>query len=104
MGTSNLGRNYEQATASFYSKFTDYKELNKFNKSKDKENWLTKNFKKTGFTSATEAVSSYSNMIAIQAGINKASNDVQEIRNELLKKYDTNLIWDTLQTRIKARK
>ena len=102
MGTSNLGRNYEQATASFYSKFTDYKELNKFNKSKDKENWLTKNFKKTGFTSATEAVSSYNSIVSAKEAKTKESNEIQEIRNELLKKYDVNLIWNTLQTKIKA--
>lgn len=104
MATSNLGRQYEQANRDFYSKFNDHKDTNKFAKSKDKVSWLNKNFKKTGFNSANEAVSSYNNMITIQAGINKASNDVQEIRNELLKKYDTNLIWNTLQTRIKARK
>lgn len=103
-GTSNLGRDYEAANKEFYSNFTDYKEREKFSKNKNKENWLTKNYKKTAFTSAAAAVGSYNNMLNAQAALNKASNDIQEIRNELLKKYDVNLIWDTLQSRIKASK
>ena len=103
MGTSNLGRDYEQANQDFYSKFTDHKERNKFSKSNDKEKWLNKNYKKTAFSSSTEAVNSYTAMVNAQEAINKVSNDVQEIRNELLKKYDVNLIWDTLQNRIKTK-
>jgi len=102
MGTSNLGRNYEQANQNFYSKFIDHKERNKFSKSKDKENWLTKNYKKTAFTSAAEAVSSYNNIVSAKEAMDKVSNEIQEIRNELLKKYDVNLIWNTLQARIKS--
>ena len=104
MSSSNIGREFEQANKDFYSKFNDHKDTNKFAKSKDKVSWLTKNFKKTGFNSADEAVNSYNNTVALKTAISKASNDVQEIRNELLKKYDMNLVWDTLQTRIKARK
>ena len=104
MGSSNLGRDYEQSSQSFYSKFTDYKERNKFSKTKDKEKWLSKNYKKTAFASSLEAVNSYNNMVNAQEAINKSSNDIQEIRNELLKKYDVNLIWQTLQSRIKNNK
>lgn len=103
MGSSNLGRNYEQANQNFYSNFTDHKERNKFSKSNDKEKWLNKNYKKTAFSSATEAVNSYTSMVNAQEAIDKMSNDIQAVRNELLKKYDVNLIWDTLQNRIKAK-
>ena len=103
MGASNNGMNYELAAKDFNENFTDYKERNKFNKSKDKEKWLNKNYKKTAFTSAAAAVNSYNNMINAQDAINKVSNDVQEIRNELLKRYDVNLVWETLQTRIKSK-
>ena len=103
MGTSNLGRDYELANRNFYKNFTDHKERNKFSKSNDKEKWLNKHYKKTAFSSAMEAVNSYNYMVGLQEAINKSSNDLQEIRNELLKKYDVNLIWDTLQTRIKSK-
>ena len=103
MSSSNDGENYEIAAHDFYSKFTDYKERSKFSKSNDKEKWLNKNYKKTAFGSAAEAINSYTTMVNAQEAINKSSNDLQEIRNELLKKYDVNLIWDTLQNRIKAK-
>lgn len=102
--TSNLGRDYEKANRNFYSNFTDYKERNKFNKSKDKENWLNKNYKKTTFASAADAVTSYNMLLSTKEALDKGTNSIQEIRNELLKKYDVNLIWDTLQTRIKNNK
>lgn len=103
MGSSNLGRDYEQANQNFYSNFTDHKERNKFSKSKDKEKWLNKNYKKTSFVSSTEAVNSYTSMVNAQEAMDKMSNDIQVVRNELLKKYDVNLIWTTLQNRIKAK-
>jgi len=103
MSTSSSVADYEKANQNFYSNFTDHKERSKFNKSKDKSNWLNKNYKKTGFSSATEAIGSYNNMVNAKASIDKVSNDVQEIRNELLKKYDVNLVWETLQTRIKNK-
>ena len=103
MGTSNLGLEYEQANQDFYSKFTDYKERNKFGKSKDKEKWLDRNYKKTAFSSAKEALGSYNNLLKATEAVDKMSNNVQEIRNELLKKYDVNLIWETLQNRIKTK-
>ena len=104
MSTSNLGVQHEQANKEFNSSFNSSKETNKFAKSKDKESWLTKNYKKTTFSSATEAVNAYNNMVNAKAALDKQTNEVQEIRNELLKKYDVNLIWETLQTRIKMNK
>lgn len=102
-GKSNLSEDYEQANKDFNSKFTNYKDLIKFRNNNDKERWLTKNYKKTQFTTAQEAVSSYNNIVISSYKLKKSSSDLQEIRTELLKRYDENLIWQTLQARIKAK-
>jgi len=103
-GNSEDGRNYELANKNFYSKFNDYKQRNKFQKSKNKESWLNKNFSKTKFGSVNEALQAYKDMVNFDKSIKERINSTQEIRNELLKKYDETLIWETLQTRLKARK
>ena len=92
IGTSNLGRDYELANRNFHTNFIDHKERNKFAKSKDKESWLTKNYKKTTFSSATEAVNAYNNMLNAKAALDKHTNEVQAIRNELLKQYAVHLV------------
>ncbi|SEH99334.1 hypothetical protein SAMN02927937_02604 [Paenimyroides aquimaris] len=102
--SSEDGRNYELANKNFNSKFNDYKQRNKFQKSKDKERWLSKNFSKTEFSSADEALQTYKDMVELSTLIKDRNNAIQEIRNELLKKYDETLIWETLQARLKARK
>ncbi len=96
--------NFELANKNFYSKFSNYKERYKFEKNKDKERWLNKNHKRTDFNSATEAIDAYNHLVSSKEAIDKMSNNIQEIRNELLKKYDVNLIWETLQTRIKSKR
>ncbi len=101
--SSEDGRNYELANKNFNSKFNDYKQRNKFQKSKDKERWLSKNVSKTEFGSVDESLQAYKNMIELSTLIRDRNNNIQEIRNELLKKYDATLIWETLQTRVKAR-
>ncbi len=98
------GHNYELAITTFYSNFTDYKERIKFDKSKDKENWLNKNYKKTAFKSADEGVAVYNNLLKSKEAIDGVRNNIQEIQNELLKKYDANLISETLRNRLKAAK
>jgi len=103
-GNSEDGRNYELANKNFTSKFNDYKQWGKFVKSKDKERWLSKNFSKTEFGSANEALQAYKDMVESSTLIRERNNAIQEIRNELLKKYDETLIWETLQTRLKAKK
>jgi|GEM_PF-1939459 len=103
-GRSEDGRNYELANKNFYSKFNDYKERNKFKKNKDKERWLSKNISKTKFGSADEALQAYNDMVNFDKSLKERNNAIQEIRNELLKKYDETLIWETLQARLKARK
>src|SRR5690606_15185390 len=103
-GNSEDGRNYELANKNFYSKFNDYKQRNKFKKSKNKESWLNNNFSKTKYGTVNEALQAYKDMVNFDKSIKERINSTQEIRNELLKKYDETLIWETLQTRLKARK
>ena len=102
-GNSEDGRNYELANKNFYSKFNDYKQRNKFQKSKNKESWLSKNVSKTEFGSANEALQAYKDMVELSTLIRDRNNAIQEIINELLKKYDETLIWETLQTRLKVK-
>ena len=102
-GNSEDGRNYELANKNFTSKFNDYKQRNKFQKSKNKESWLSKNVSKTEFGSANEALQAYKDMVESSTLIRERNNAIQEIRNELLKKYDETLIWETLQTRLKVK-
>lgn len=104
MGTSNHGRNYELANKNFYSNFADHKDRNKFIKNSNKENWLNKNYDKAGFSSANEALNSYNNMVTAKDALDKEVNNVIEIRNNLLKKYDATLVSETIQRRFKANK
>src|SRR5690606_9495858 len=100
-GNSEDGRNYELANKNFNSKFNDYKQRNKFQKSKDKERWLNKNFSKTEFGSATEALQAYKDMVNFDKTLKERNNAIQEIRNELLNKYEDTLISEALKTRHK---
>jgi len=100
---STAGFDYEQAYASFSQHFTDIKAREKFFNSDDKLTWLTKNFKKTAFTSASEAVASYNNLLQIKATKDAASSNLIQMRSDLLKKYDGMLIYQTLKTRAQAK-
>ena len=104
MNSQNEFNNYEQATKNFYTSFVNYKDRSKFTKTKDKERWLNKNYSKLNLNSATEALNLYNALINSKAIIDSKNNVVEDTRNELLKKYDVNLVWETLQNRIKARK
>ncbi|SRR5690606_3576648 len=104
MNSQNEFNNYEQATKNFYTSFVNYKDRSKFTKTKDKERWLNKNYSKLNLNSATEALNLYNALINSKAIIDSKNKVVEDTRNELLKKYDVNLVWETLQNRIKARK
>lgn len=95
--------NYERAIKNFYSNFDNYKQKNKFEQSKDKKLWLSKNVSKTKFNSVNDALEAYNNLISSREVIDKINNTIEEIRNELLKKYDETVIWETLQTMLKAK-
>lgn len=104
LGTSKLGVTYEYANRDFYSQFQDYKVLHKFRGTKNKEKWLTKNFDKTNFKSADQALTAYNHLLDSKDALDKSIENMQQIRNELLKKYNENLIWETLQNRIKTKR
>jgi len=101
---AQLGVNYERAINNFQSRFIDFKSRDKFEKAKDKERWLSKNISKTTFGSENEASEVYKNLVNSKNALDNNSKIVQDIRNELLKKYDEKLIWDVLQTRIKSKR
>jgi len=83
---STAGFDYEQAYASFSQHFTDIKAR-----------------EKTAFTSASEAVASYNNLLQIKATKDAASSNLIQMRSDLLKKYDGMLIYQTLKTRAQAK-
>lgn len=100
---STVGVDYEKASTAFSKNFTDMKAKERFHKSDDKVNWLNKNFKKTAFTSASEAVSSYNNLLQTRTAKDAESSKLLQMRNDLLKKYDGMLIYQTLKTRAQAK-
>lgn len=102
--SSTAGPDYELANKNFYAIFNNYKDRAKFEKAKDKESWLSKNSKKLNSNSATEALSLYKTFVESKEILENNSKFVGGIRNELLKKYDERVIWETLQRRIKANK
>jgi len=97
----NYGRDYENAITSFQSKFSDQKNSKAFAKSKNKERWLERNFSKTAFNSANEALDSYAKINQAKENLDRANNKLGDLHKELSKKYDVALIWETLQSRLK---
>lgn len=102
--SSTVGPDYERAKKYFYDSFKDYRDRSKFEKAKEKERWLIKNYSKLNVKDSTEALSLYNTFIESKELLDNNNKFVGGIRNELLKKYDVNLIWETLQTRIKMNK
>ena len=103
MLNASHGAVYEQAATTFYAKFNSDKEKAKFFKTTDKDRWLTKNVSKTKFSSASEAVSAYTTLVNAKTALDNSSKTVEDLRNELIKKYDADLLWKTLKARILAK-
>jgi len=102
--SSTVGPDYERAKKYFYDSFKDYRDRSKFEKAKEKERWLIKNYSKLNVKDSTEALTLYNTFIESKELLDNNNKFVGGIRNELLKKYDERVIWETLQNRIKARK
>lgn len=102
--SSTAASDYELANKNFYTIFNNYKDRAKFEKAKDKISWLSKNSNKLNSNSAAEALSLYKTFVESKQVLDNNSKFVEGIRNELIKKYDEKIIWETLQNRIKARK
>jgi|SRR5690606_32374124 len=92
---------YENAIESFYSGFEDSKRLRSFEKTNNKNQWLKRNFSKINFSSANEALDSYEKLIQTKEKLDNANKKLGDLHKELSQKYDTTLIWETLQTRLK---
>ncbi|WKW45934.1 hypothetical protein P3875_09100 [Myroides sp. JBRI-B21084] len=104
LGSSNIAQQYEAATSNFYEKFDDYKVSNKFKGANDKERWLSKNASKTKFANETEALAAYKTMVSLNETMQQTNNSIQAIRSELLNKYDSKIVWETLQRRVKENR
>ncbi|MBA5792049.1 hypothetical protein H1R17_03970 [Flavobacterium sp. xlx-214] len=84
----------------FYGKFNNIKDLEKFNKNKDKEKWLSRNIGKTSFKDAGEATSIYNNIVKLNNYKEDASKSLTDMINELTKNYSGVEISKVLRSRI----
>jgi len=98
--TSDYVTKYEEANREFQMRF-DNKRKGSFQKSKNKERWLQKNFSKTAFSSANEALDSFAKLNQAKQNLDLANNKLRDLHKELSEKYDVTLIWETLQSRLK---
>lgn len=97
---SGNGKNYETAFINFYNKFNSNKEYTKFEKSNNKERWLEKNFSKIKFQTSAEALNAYQEIERLKSLLEKDSNEVIALYNELLKKYDREVIYSTVKAKV----
>lgn len=86
--------------SSFNSKLGDKKNSSKFYKSKDKEQWLTKNVSKTKFISSQEAIADFNKINSLEAEQALIGQEARKLREELIKRYDSKLVWETLKSRL----
>jgi len=90
----------DEAEGSFYSKFRDAKAHKSFKKSKDPLKWLNKNISKTHFANSVEAQNVFENLMALKNKLDYEGKASSELLDELVKKYDSALIWKTLKSRL----
>lgn len=93
----------DQSDISFYRMFNDVKDIKKFRKSKDQEKWLQKNINKTKFANVNEAQKTYSDLVVLKEKLHNRGALSLDLLDQLLKKYEPELIWETLKTRIKTK-
>lgn len=90
----------DNAEASFYLMFKDQKGIKSFKKNKDQIKWLGKNLSKTNFSSVSEAQISYTDLYNMKQKQIEQGRASSELLDELVKKYDPALIWETLKSRL----
>ena len=83
----------------FYSNFNDQKALKSYNKNKDQRRWLERNISKTSFKNVTVALAMYDEILRIQTANKERSVPYKQTLEPLLKKYNGDLIWETLKSR-----
>lgn|SRR5690554_810629 len=89
----------DQMIAEFYSKFNDSKAIRNYQRNKDQRRWLQRNISKTSFENVASAHALYDAILSIQNANEERSREFVQLQNQLLKKYDGTLIWNTLRSR-----
>ncbi|WCM41131.1 hypothetical protein MG290_09190 [Flavobacterium sp. CBA20B-1] len=90
----------DEDESTFYKMFISPKAIKSFKKQKDQSKWLQKNLSKTHYKSVLEAQEAYNNIVTVRNKANDESKMFTELLEELLKKYDSKLIWKTLTERM----
>jgi glucosamine 6-phosphate synthetase-like amidotransferase/phosphosugar isomerase protein len=94
----------EQALISFNSKLgNNHKTLKSFEKAEDKNLWLKKNYRKTMFKDLNEAQTIYTKYLEIQFQFDNEAKELMRLNNELLKKYDSLVIWQALKEKLNSK-
>ncbi|UUV22251.1 hypothetical protein [Paenimyroides aestuarii] len=86
--------------STFYKMFISPKAIKSFKKQKNQSKWLEKNLSKTHYKSVMEAQEAYNGIVTAKNKMNDDSKIFTELLDELLKKYDSKLIWKTLTERM----
>lgn len=97
--TAKTVKELDNATVEFYKKFTD-KTIQSFNKSKDKMKWFKKNVDKTSFENEQQAIALYTSIKSYEDLIANTGKELNIMLQELIVKYDKDLIYQTLRTRL----
>lgn len=97
---NTLVKDIDMKISDFNYKLGDDKTRVKFYKNKDKERWLTKNISKTSFPSVEQALQDLDKIAKLQDQLAMLGSEAGKLREELLKKYNSDLVWKTLKSRL----
>lgn len=97
---NTLVKDVDMKISDFNDKLGDDKTRAKFYKNKDKERWLNKNISKTSFSSVAQAMDDLNKITKLQNELAVLGSEAGKLREELIKKYSSELIWSTLKTRL----
>ena len=94
----------EHALNDFNSKLgNNHKTLKSFEKAENKNLWLKKNYRKTMFKDLNEAQTIYTKYLEIQFQFDNDAKELMRLNNELLKKYDSLVIWQALKEKLNSK-
>jgi len=94
----------DKMESDFYNNFKDSKSKKKFLKSKDQNKWLENNYSRTLFVNAASAQNLFESITTLRLKNTAAAAGYMQLLEELLKKYDSKLIWETLKSRLADHK
>lgn len=98
--SNSLAKDADIKISDFNIKLGTDKNRAKFYKDKDKERWLKKNISKTSFPSVEQALEDLNAVVKLQNELALSRSEVDKLKEELIKKYSSELIWSTLKTRL----